>query len=1386
MDASQTPPSQSGKSSRHSELVADPSRQALPLLKGIDYQIWQTVLAWMDLCESEILVVEGAEDFDVISQSSASVNQVKNLTSPISLRSGCVCDALRNFWTARHKNPGHKIRLRLITTATFTVEAGAPFGASKPGLELWNEEALSATAQHSKNLKDFLLSDESISKRLAKPLAEGVPSLLDHLRHHTPETFRADFIGPIQWLPRQPDVEVIRDIVQVRLHAYGEDKHLLPRDSERALTPLFEHVAHVAIRQRRVLTREDFRVLFDDSTRLSMPISVFNRMQAAAASMQPNLPSTSLINFAVTEPPSIPDLPAPCAKRLDTVNALAKCVEEHKFVAIQGSTGKGKSTLAKLAAQKLGGNWLWVSCAGRNPQQIADELYRLAHCAAGQSDAPSLLIDDFNPKSSDLPFLLQKLSVLSRLTLARKGRMIVTTQRLLGEAFLRQSNLRPEVLQQVVGFSEDEVKELCVQSGCAQDQRLISWVNIVSTQTGRHPQLVHARVKVASRRGWPTPNINDVLETPQEISDERQLARRLLQELDDSEFELIYRLSIATQPFRKDQAIAVAEISPPISRAGEKFDALVGPWVESAGKKYFRLSQLLSRIAEENWTPEHVKTMRVEYALAIHRTRDRTLLEANEILFQAVLTKEAGLAGRVLPSLVSASVKSRKVVAQWLDWILVLPEPSAIFPDTPFVGYLFTLLQFRVAVASQSASSPMFAELLFKEANKSIAPEVDSYSVVGAATDIIIAMQVAVSPELLLQAWLTVRRYTIDDKRLGMVARSLEAKRRESGLSLGRQSFDQMLFGFILNRRGGDNYFRQFISAVDCLPDEDRAQVISTLKANYFGLVGFVDDVWMHELGKEKADWVRAIAELGEAHLAGERWCFPELCGIAARGIAAVQDEYLQNPGEALKVLDATGAKFGDSLMVRYQRGTVHFLAKRYSQAFEAWLSTFNEWPTDDEIAAIYAFNAFSNCGAAAGFLEKWDDAASAFEKGHDLALKVRRKFDALKFGMDAAYAQWRAGQKKQALSKFVGCLTEMEQLSRTDKSTEFHTVWKIMEHLAVWFKSDAGAPHNLEIITPRPGICSEAKSKERHDLVKDKPRAPVLMSWYNLVEAELYAGLGRETFCRISVRNDLHNYPNLQSVFDFLRARRALADREFKLIPVFAELSSLAFSKIDVKSVSEKTLFQQSKPASLRTAGVPSTARFVEESILCALLVAAAEDIPWDILLKQWRAGAERMQSPAILTEAIDTIERICRATPMEMYFQYATNASPRFCQIVACIQFAVHPATTPQLCYVGLCLLVIDVGFATNMMFSHNALAKLTRKAWLKRLSSQFDLLSPQLTVPAIKTACESNKNGLPLAATILLAAGDAVSVTKIPSNLIPLQKLSGGFDGKATAQI
>ena len=71
-------------------LKADRKRQAHNSLRGYLYQIWHSVNAWLHLTEDEILYLEGAEDFDKVSDNTATAVQVKDTQRPITLRiSGC-------------------------------------------------------------------------------------------------------------------------------------------------------------------------------------------------------------------------------------------------------------------------------------------------------------------------------------------------------------------------------------------------------------------------------------------------------------------------------------------------------------------------------------------------------------------------------------------------------------------------------------------------------------------------------------------------------------------------------------------------------------------------------------------------------------------------------------------------------------------------------------------------------------------------------------------------------------------------------------------------------------------------------------------------------------------------------------------------------------------------------------------------------------------------------------------------------------------------------------------------------------------------------------------------------------------------------------------------
>src|SRR5437868_465195 len=90
-------------------LDADPKRQAVDALRGYIYQIWRSIFAWIDLSDVDLLYLEGAEDFDVLSASAAVVTQVKNTSGAKTLRSQDVLDSLGNFVELRKRNPGHSI-----------------------------------------------------------------------------------------------------------------------------------------------------------------------------------------------------------------------------------------------------------------------------------------------------------------------------------------------------------------------------------------------------------------------------------------------------------------------------------------------------------------------------------------------------------------------------------------------------------------------------------------------------------------------------------------------------------------------------------------------------------------------------------------------------------------------------------------------------------------------------------------------------------------------------------------------------------------------------------------------------------------------------------------------------------------------------------------------------------------------------------------------------------------------------------------------------------------------------------------------------------------------------------------------------------------------------
>ncbi len=118
-------------------LHGDPKRQASNALRGYLYQIWNSVHAWLELADEEVLFLEGAEDFDIVDQEKAIAVQVKDTARNITLRSPAVIDAINHYWQLQDTHKDKRICFRFLTRSGIGIEKGKPFGPGITGLNLW-------------------------------------------------------------------------------------------------------------------------------------------------------------------------------------------------------------------------------------------------------------------------------------------------------------------------------------------------------------------------------------------------------------------------------------------------------------------------------------------------------------------------------------------------------------------------------------------------------------------------------------------------------------------------------------------------------------------------------------------------------------------------------------------------------------------------------------------------------------------------------------------------------------------------------------------------------------------------------------------------------------------------------------------------------------------------------------------------------------------------------------------------------------------------------------------------------------------------------------------------------------------------------------------------
>ena len=389
-------------------LEHDTAREAVDSMRGYSYQVLSSVLVWIGLADDQVLFLEGAEDFDLLQGEDALAVQIKDTAGSgnITLRTPSVISAIEHYWDHRRRNQDRRVTYRYLTTSDAGQEDGNPFGNGLRGIELWNllksESDNSRRATTIASLKTFLITENRLSA-----------NIMDFLKSATDDQIIEDLILPIEWVTRaNSKSEVIRRIKD-QLVVHGQSKGVAAISSENTIGQLHLEAWLAATKAKdRALTRADFIRVFDQHTRMSLPLTTVETLllRIAGTSSQPPISTNIIPTRVITSPPPLPPRYYRRSSVLDEIRAAIGGT----IAVLYGATGTGKTTAAAAYCLSVPGQWGWIDLRGKDTASIEMQLSVAAVYAEGSLGPLPVVLDDLDASSDPRPFQVP----LSRLLVA--------------------------------------------------------------------------------------------------------------------------------------------------------------------------------------------------------------------------------------------------------------------------------------------------------------------------------------------------------------------------------------------------------------------------------------------------------------------------------------------------------------------------------------------------------------------------------------------------------------------------------------------------------------------------------------------------------------------------------------------------------------------------------------------------------------------------------------------------------------------------------------------------------------------------------------------------------------------------------------------------------
>jgi len=1335
-------------------LKGNPKRQASYQLGGYIYQIWQSVYAWINLGENDLLCLEIAEDLDIVSKSGVKTFQIKHKKSSLTLRSPEIVEAISNYWELCINNNTRKIEYFLLTTSTKGFENGRPFGEYK-GLDYW--DMCKSGLENVNPLRKFLLEvgKDKFSSALYKFIKEREEKyLLEKL------------IKPITWSTSQINMSDIKEKVKGDLILLGEQLRVRPFETEQAVLFLKDHLENIICSKNvveRVLNRVDLLKAFELATTIRITSSDLGEMQNSIFQKVLNAIQNKISsNSSIVQVPDIEKVPdlrnSKLIQRESLISLLNAYLRKYNLLIIRGSTGMGKSTISKLIVQSELDSWKLINLRGYNPTAIRNFLNNLNKKILHES--VNLIIDDISFDGDNKIFI----DILERVIfniISNGNRLIINTQHEIPFQIISNLNIQKESLYLIPRFSEYEIKEMLIMYKCPNDQ-LNLWIKDVSLLSRGHPLLVHARIKALNNESWPK---NKVFFDTSEIKTVKQeIRKQLIAQLSSEDVrEMAFRLSILSGGFKRENALSLANFPTQIKSPGAIFDQLIGPFVEKVTDKDFQLTPLLDDAAIEVYGKGEVFEKLHAFAGVSYITKTLSPNDLSNILLHGILAKSGFILSRACEAFQSIKSEYRKIIYPYLEWFIWINiEPGKkLFEEDENLSMMLRYAQLNIAAVVEPQKAIVVAEAWESEV-------VDYKGKTGFGKAYpkeskFIPLMFYLNVFTHLNLPFPVKKYSqwVCDV-IAFINSNPEVQslfllyvEKQTGQKEDLRSY---AIQTLLTKKIGISEFGDLLSILQQHPQGK--YVLGVLNSNFDLYSRLSDNILLGEMNKQNPDWKGAIEMLNKLTVFAESNNAKNIVASAYREISIIEKEYLNNTAAASKTLSAGKKKVGSNnqALLNYE-AKMFFIDKNYSQALKIWNDLLPKWQDAKGLTRAFSYR---DAGVCAAYLDDWDLASRlARSSAEDARLGGNKTYEQQCMA-DYASSLWKKGDIKNSLIVFSNILEKIQTLPDPKYDLQVLGLVKMLANVFIWILRTVNPKYksiNTNNVDPYPGIFSNLEFSEE---LKKLPMTTPIALWTFLADIEYQMRNGD------SIYKKMESYQHQMPLLFKTEKEKILVSKHIhegninnlvKEIGVFYGLTRLSFN-----TANNHQIFIKSDIADLLPF-FKDGIELITMGISFALLGFLKNNNIKNLPIAMWKKHARELMidKETIWKDWINLASRLPELSQHEINEIMKDGNSHAAARSLAAL-FTLTQDNDPNAHFYASVILancLDDRSFWIRDVEEN--LEKLISKRWIDIVEKQrFSLNSPSLNCPSIKSASNNTAvNGLQKVANIIMAARYAVDV-------------------------